>query len=332
MIRWALVGFLLLSSLGSAASKLDELRNMVAGKESNVISVTQFNTYKKLVTTTDRNYDVFVLMSASKSVGCNLCSAWEEAFQDTAKAYKAQLEGRDESIFFMQVKYDSNPDVFRLYNLNHAPLIYYIAHDLKDPEKSSPKNTMNLAQMDTPFPDPIANFVSQRSGHKVEIIYPVWPKLLTLFGLLVFLAVAGRSLALVFVPLLRRFKWFWFIFSLVLYGLGVSGSIFSYLRNVPNYGLDKNRKPVYFAGDRNQYFYEGIIIWGLLVGGATFLVFSAYGVLPSPKAVRPLRPILNMLSLVVFGLMFRMYVGFYVRKANWYRYGMTNSLTFPWIS
>lgn len=149
-------------------------------------------------------------------------------------------------------------------------------------------------------------------------------------GFLAVLAVAGRRLALIFVPILRRYKWIWFVVSIVLYGLGVSGSIYSYLRNVPNHGYDqKTKQIVYFAGDRAQYFYEGIIIWGILVGGATFLVVAAY--LTLPMMLRPFRPFISLVFLAGFGMLFKTYVTLYLGKANWYRYGMTNQLTWPWV-
>lgn len=145
------------------------------------------------------------------------------------------------------------------------------------------------------------------------------------------LIVAGRRLALIFVPLLRKYKWFWFIFSLALYGLGVSGSIYSYLRNVPNHGYNqRTRKPEYFAGDRAQYFYEGIIIWAILVSGGTFIVVSAYGRLPS--ILSPFRPFVNLLFLVLFAVLFKTYVTLYLGKAHWYKYGMANGLAWPWVT
>lgn len=151
-----------------------------------------------------------------------------------------------------------------------------------------------------------------------------------MLGFLLILGVAGRQLALIFVPLLRKYKWLWFIFSLVLYGLGVSGSIYSYLRNVPNYGYDqKTKKPVYFAGDRAQYFYEGILIWAILVGGGIFIVVSAYGTLP--KLVQPFRPLFNLAALGAFVALFRFYISLYLMKASWYKHGMSNELSWPWI-
>ena len=172
--------------------------------------------------------------------------------------------------------------------------------------------------------------MTQRSGRKVEIIYSPWPKILTLCGILVVSGIAGPRLAVIFVPLLRRYKWLWFIFSLVLYGLGVSGSIYSYLRNVPNHGYDqKTKRPVYFAGDRAQYFYEGIIIWAILVGGGVSIVVSAYGELPS--LLKPFRPLVNLAFLAAFATLFRFYVTLYLSKASWYRYGMSD-MAWPWIS
>ena len=281
-------------------------------------------------------------------MGCAVCQDWEEAYVEVAQTAKQQIP--NERIVFGLVKYDTVGEIFRDYNLNHAPLIIYVSRDLKDTKKLIPKLTMNLANLvsyqttsvvrfrltnvttlqEAAFPDPIAGFVTQRSGRKVEIIYSPWPRILKLGGALLFLAVSGRRLSLIFVPILRKYKWIWFVVSIVLYGLGVSGSIYSYLRNVPNHGYDqKTKKIVYFAGDRSQFFYEGIIIWMLLVGGATVLVFSAY--LQLPKLLRPFRPFFNLLFLGAFGFLFRSYVQLYLGKASWYKYGMTNQLTWPWL-
>jgi hypothetical protein len=335
MIRISSYGFLFFVFfiyLTCAADKRrDEIKSAVSSS-TNVLTFNSFSTFKKLVTKGDRDYDIFVMLTASKNVGCAVCQDWEDAFIEVAQAYKAQLNGREEKMFFSIAKYDTLPDVFRLYSLNHAPLIVSIPHDLKETTKITPKLSMNLANMESAFPDPIATFVSQ-SGHKVEIIYSPWPKIMALSVFLVFSLVAGRKVALIFVPILRRYKWLWLILSLVLYGLGVSGSIYSFLRNVPNYGIDqKTKNVIYFAGDRAQFFYEGIIIWAILLGGATCLVFSAYGVIPLPQSAKPIRPFLSLAALGIFGFLFKFYVTLYMGKAQWYRYGMVNSLTWPWVA
>ena len=45
------------------------------------------------------------------------------------------------------VKDDTVPDIFRVYNLNHAPVILYVSYDLQDTKKIVPKLTMNLANL-----------------------------------------------------------------------------------------------------------------------------------------------------------------------------------------
>ena len=228
-----------------ADKRLVELISLVDNSK-NVYTFTSINNYKNLVTKGDRDYDLFVFLTASKNVGCAVCQDWEDAFVEVAQAYKSQLNGRPERIFFTMGKFDTVPDIFRLYNLNHAPLILYIPHDLQDADKMYSKLTMNLANMEAAFPDPIAQFVTQRSGHKVEIIYSQWPKIVGLGSFLLFSLVAGRKVALILVPIFRRFKWFWFLFSIFLYGLGVSGSIYSYLRNVPNHGYNSKTKAIQY--------------------------------------------------------------------------------------
>jgi hypothetical protein len=319
---------LLLVSMETVADdRFSELAPLV-NPSTNILTFTSANSYKKYVQRAGRDYDIFVMLTASKNVGCAACSDWQEAYAEVAQTAKQQQP--NEKIVFGLVNYDTLGEVFRIYNLNHAPVIIYVPADQQDTSKMIPKLTMNLANLEAAFPDPIAQFVSQRSGRKVEIIYSPWPRILMMCGFLLVAALAGRYLSLIFVPILRRYKWFWFIFSIVLYGLGVSGSIFSYLRNVPNFGVDqKTRKPIYFAGDRQQFFYEGIIIWGILVGGATFLVLSAYGRLPA--FLKPFRPFFHMVFLAAFGGLFKIYVQLYLGKANWYKHGMSNQLTWPWV-
>lgn len=303
---------------------------------TNVADLRNLADYKKFITRSGRDYDVFVLLTASKVVGCHVCPDWEAAFEEVALTYKSQLgPDQEERILFARVTYNSVPDVFQMYKLNHAPMLLYVSSGNKKPETLDPKASMNLANLEAAFADPIANFVSQRSGHKVEILYPVWPKLVTLAAVLLCSGVFGRRLALVLVPVLRKQKWFWFAFSILLYGLGVSGSIFSYLRNVPNYGVDpKTRQITYFAGDRNQYFYEGIIIWTVLVAAATGMVFAAYGFNSAawfPKQIQTMRPFVSITALATFALLFKFYVHLYTNKAGWYKHGMANGLTFPWV-
>ncbi|KAH9252020.1 hypothetical protein BASA81_010002 [Batrachochytrium salamandrivorans] len=330
-----LVLAVLVSSQSLGNAKRQEFMAKVS-PSTNVADLRNLADYKKFITRSGRDYDAFVLLTASKVVGCHVCPEWEAAFEEVALTYKSQLSPEaEERILFARVTYNAVPDVFQMYKLNHAPMLLYVNSGNKKPDTLDPKASMNLANLEAAFADPIANFVSQRSGHKVEILYPVWPKILTLAVVLVGAGVFGRRLALVLVPVLRKQKWFWFVFSIILYGLGVSGSIFSYLRNVPNYGVDqKTRQITYFAGDRNQFFYEGIIIWTVLVAAATGMVFSAYGfnsVSWFPKQIQTMRPFLSITALALFALLFKFYVHLYTNKAVWYKHGMANGLTFPWV-
>lgn len=296
---------------------------------SNLVKFRKMDHYKEYVMKSRRSYDVFVLLSAGKQVGCVVCSEWEDAYAEVAKAYKDQLKG-EQNIVFAQVKYEEVGDVFKVYNMNFAPVLLYFAKNNEETSKADPKLMMNMANLETAFPDPIATFVSLKSGHKVEVFYSPWPKIVALGVGLAVLLVLGNRLALVLVPVLRRYKWFWFVVSIVLYGLGVSGSIFSYLRNVPNFGVDSKRNIQYFAGDRNQYGYEGIIIWAILVGGATCLVASSFRQFPHPK-LGVFRPIISLFSLFMFAFLFRTYLGLYMNKTEWYRHGLQNPFTWPWI-
>jgi OST3 / OST6 family, transporter family len=74
-----------------------------------------------------------------------MCAEWEQAFIEVAQTAKSQQP--DEKIAFGIVKYDTLPEVFRSYNLNHAPSIIYVPFDLQETKKMLPKLTMNLANL-----------------------------------------------------------------------------------------------------------------------------------------------------------------------------------------
>jgi hypothetical protein len=74
-----------------------------------------------------------------------MCSEWEQAFVEVAQTAKSQQP--NEKLAFGMVRFDTLPEVFRIYNLNYAPLIIYVAYDQEDTKKIIPKLTMNLANL-----------------------------------------------------------------------------------------------------------------------------------------------------------------------------------------
>ena len=148
--------------------------------------------------------------------------------------------------------------------------------------------------------------MSSRTGYKFEIYYSPTSRVLTFVGVLVALVASSRWLLVLIVPRLRKAKWLWFAISMAAYTLGVSGTIFVYLRGMPNKGKDG-----YFAGDRNQFAFEGYIIGAILLASSASLVLSAYGRIPAvvPGPVNAVfKNVLHLCCILGFGALFKLYM------------------------
>lgn len=300
-----------------------------------VIPIKNMAQFRKIVTPSARSYDGIVLFTASAKVGCARCPDSEQMFAEVADT-AAQL--KDESIFFFQVSFDTSQDVFAAFQLNHAPVVLWIPseakHDGKDLLKLIPARTLALSQLESYTPDSIAAWVSARTGRKIEIYHSPVFRITVFVSILLTLAVFGKYLALHLVPRLRRAKWAWFLLSLMAYGLGVSGTIYSFLRSVPQYGTDGRGNVQYFAHDRHQYLIEGYLVGMLLLTAGLAVVLSV----SSPPQKVPIMPqmwnLFRLVTFVVFFLAMRSYAALYTFKAAWYAHGVRETggrIVAPWI-
>ena len=122
-------------------------------------------------------------------------------------------------------------------------------------------------------------------------------------------------------------------------GTQSSGAIYSWLRGVPNYGVDARGNPTYIAGDRHQYLWEAYIVGLLLVLGSLFLVASASDMRPvrrlfggTSERVHLVIPALRTVCLLTAVVLIRTFFALYLKKAHWYAQGLGSTwLTFPWI-
>jgi len=263
-------------------------------------------------------------------VGCTVCAEWEKAYAEVALLARRQLGAMSENVFFAQVSYSQAPEAFNKFKLMHAPVLTFFASD-SEVKRLVPKDTTDLTRLDIVFPDPIAAFVSKAIGKKVEIVHSPWQRVAVLTFFMLFCIFGGRRFLLIFVPLMRRSKWLWLVVSIFLYGVGVSGLVYSYLTGVPNYAKDPKTGTIqYFSDEQSQFVYEGIVIWLLLVVGGLFLVGSASDFIPTPEW-HLLQSTVNLLLLLGFVVAFRQYVHFYSLKTPWYAYAIQDRLTMLWM-
>lgn len=108
----------------------------------------------------------------------------------------------------------------------------------------------------------------------------------------------------------------WSMFSVIAFGVGVSGSIFCIIRSAPYFGYSRAGKMAIFAPQgRDQYLIEGIIVSSWTVGcGLCFYLIQMSTKLRFPL----LRHILVMLFLTAFVVLATEIWSAYVAKTAWY--------------
>jgi hypothetical protein len=305
-------------------------------KRNNVITITSTKHFKNLLASPTRSHETIILFTASTKVGCHRCPETEEMFREVAKA---GLEHGENRLFFAQIMFDENQELFsHVFKLNHAPVILYIPsdsrHDGSDLLKLPTSRTFALSSMEDYTADSIASWVTARTGIKVEIYHSPFFRIFAFTSFLLSLLVSSKWILLHVVPWARNHKWFFFQLSILAYGLGVSGTIYSFLRGVPAVGVDGNGKPQFFASDRHQYLYEGYIVGFLLVSCSAAVVIAAQRVKPISFIDGKMWLIIRAFSVLLFGLFFRAYVMLYLTKAGWYAHGVKETgkmMVMPWL-
>ncbi|GLD95968.1 hypothetical protein PINS_up004646 [Pythium insidiosum] len=288
--------------------------------------------YEQFVLRPDRPYHLFLLYTAmADKYSCEVCKAIHPEFHTLAESYlagkQASVTTRDGlDVYFGVVDFDQNQQVFGVYGFTSAPHIGYVGPDRnEDTGKRAPsKVTFPAEDMYNIYhlgkqAENIVGFVTQKTGADFVIqrskafLYGLI--VVTLVSLLIIAKIVLANLDKVLARLRR--KRLWMTVSLLFYGLSVSGMVYCIIREPPAYTTERNGKIKYFhPGGRSQFVVEGLIIGGLDVMAAGFVI------LLSQWAIYLQRPYLRYPAILAcmagFVVMYRQMIAAYISKNRWY--------------
>lgn len=113
-----------------------------------------------------------------------------------------------------------------------------------------------------------------------------------------------------------RGKYLYYIVSLLVFSVGVSGTVYCILKRPPWTGRGRQGGAVFSSGGRDQYAAEGYFVSGTCILGSLGLVLLYHA--PKNKSYI-LRHVLALAGLMLFMVMFSELMDIYQYKTAWYK-------------
>lgn len=162
------------------------------------------------------------------------------------------------------------------------------------------------------------NTINDVSGLNIQVTINPIPLLLVLsiFSIIIalFTSAAARNFSLTIYIFQNKF--IWIVISLLFFCIGVSGSLFCLIRQVPLLNNNKGILRIFSYQDREQYILEGIIVsmWSLGCG------LAGIGILYSSKIRFVIaRHAMILFFMTVFIVLLVEIFNAYTEKTRWYR-------------
>ena len=317
------------SSSSSDVIKSQERINIISDKiklYGPVLSLSESN-FSRFIIDRPRDYYAALLFTAeAKKYQCSICHTNRIYYQDVAKYYYQDHSNDINStiisnrIVFFVVDVDSARSIFNEMNLESVPRYYVV------PPRSIDSSKLKISDYEANVrgnggSDGSAAFIEEikrLTGIHIKVTWdpkPFQALLLVLAIVLGFIVSAAQS------DLNEAIKWYknrhlWTLFSLLCFGIGVSGSIFCIIRSAPLFGNGRTGGLRIFAGQgRDQYLVEGIIValWTIGCGLAGVLMY--YG---TKMPIGFLRNAVVLFSLSIFIVLSLHIWDGYVEKTRWY--------------
>jgi hypothetical protein len=314
------------SSSSSDKTKSQDRINIISDKIKQygpVISLTESN-FSRFIIDRPREYYAALLFTAeAKKYQCTICHTNRIYFQDVAKYYSQEYNfnstKESQRIAFFTVDVDNARSIFNEMNLESVPRYYVVPPRTID----SPKLKISdfEANVRSGGNDGSAAFIEEIKrlvGVQIKVTWDPKPFKAILIVLSI---VLGYIVSAAQVDIKEAIKWYknrhlWTLFSLLCFGVGVSGSIFCIIRSAPLFGNSRSGGLRIFAGQgRDQYLIEGIIValWTIGCGLAGVLMY--YG---TKMPIGFLRNAVVLFSLSVFIVLSLHIWDGYIEKTRWY--------------
>lgn len=310
---------------GGGKERLAVIVNKVA--QGGLVTLSDGN-FSKFVVERPREYHAVLLFTATGAkYQCSVCVATKRIFSEAAAYYKEQYDfnttSAENRVAFFVLEVDSARNTFNDMGLETVPRLYALPPTKHD----SPKMRMGEYEIEVrSLMEGAGAFlgdVESRTGVKVKVTVNPLPIMTALCLIAYFLALLAASAASEPQKAIFWFRnrWIWSVFSLLCFGVGVSGSIFCIIRGAPLYGGGRKGVRIFAGQGRDQYLVEGIIIALMTVGCGLAGMLLVYGTkLRLPLGIGAvLRHVIVLAALSAFAVLCMEIGEAYIDKTRWYQ-------------
>jgi hypothetical protein len=313
------------SSSVSIDKKSQERLNIISDKiklYGPVLSLTESN-FSRFIIDRPREYYAALLFTAeAKKYQCTICHTNRIYFQDVAKYYSNEYNFnssiQSQRIAFFTVDVDNARGIFNEMNLESVPRYYVVPPRTVDSPKLKISDFEANVRTSNEGTAAFIEEIKRLSGIRITVTWDPKP----FKALMIVLAIIlGFIVSTAQVDLKEALKWYrnrhlWTLFSLLCFGVGVSGSIFCIIRSAPLFGNSRQGGLRIFAGQgRDQYLIEGIIVALWTIGCGLAGVMMYYG---SKMPIGIFRNIIVLFSFAMFIVLSLHIWDGYIEKTRWY--------------
>lgn len=290
-------------------------------KTNSYIPLTEGN-FSRFVVDRPRNYHAVLMFTATAAkYQCSVCVQAKKSFADAAGYYREQYDiasvPENKHVVFFLLEVDNARQIFNDMGLETVPRIYALPPTRAD----SPKMKMGEYELEVrSLLEGVGNFLQALEAMtKVPVAMtisslPILAGLGFVAYLLALLAAAAAE------DPANAVLWYqspkiWAIFSILCFGVGVSGSIFCIIRSAPLYGADRQGVRIFAGAGREQYLVEGVLVALMTVGCGISGLLIYYG---TKLPIGPLRHVVVILAMSCFVVLCLEIGEAYIDKTRWY--------------
>ena len=299
-----------------------ELSKILNVQNKPILTLTDSN-FTKFVQSRPRNYHAaFFLTASNKKYQCSVCKKAAKIYKQAALHYIEQYNfskiSMDKRIAFFYLDLDSSRNVFNSLNLETVPKLFILP----------PASVEDAKQIASKFEVPpesilegVPNLISEiktLTGIEIQIRMDATPILAILCFISIILAFIYSLASIDFNKSIYWYRnsTFWMLFSILCFGVGVSGTLYCIIRSAPSYGFDREGNIDIFSGQsREQYLLEGIVVAIFTIGIAVSLIMIYYS---TKIQYAILRHIFVMIAMSAFVVLSIQVWNAYVDKTRWY--------------
>eukprot|EP00596_Hydrurales_sp_CCMP1899_P005636 CAMPEP_0119035636 /NCGR_PEP_ID=MMETSP1177-20130426/2795_1 /TAXON_ID=2985 /ORGANISM="Ochromonas sp, Strain CCMP1899" /LENGTH=408 /DNA_ID=CAMNT_0006994205 /DNA_START=65 /DNA_END=1291 /DNA_ORIENTATION=- len=288
-----------------------------------IVSLTDGN-FSKFITLRPRDYSAVLMFTAlGAKYQCDICNRVAGVFTEVASMYQNQFDfngtdAKDRLAFFI-VDVDTARSTFQDMQLETVPRFFVLPPREEGASKLKMGDYEFEVQKAMEGSSSIMEEISKLSG--VKIVPTLDPKpllvILSAVAILLSLLISAASPDISKAIFWYRNKYLWMTITTLCFCVGVSGSLFCYIRGAPNYAMEQRGVLRIFAGQgRDQYFIEGLLVasWTVGCGIAAMLLLSSTRM---PYAI--VRHVMVLFSMAMFIVLGIQIWSAYVDKTSWYQ-------------